>query len=172
VTPSGQVTEFTGFTPGARPLAPTATATHIWVSDSIASRVARIDMDGHVTEFATPRPNSGPRAIVPGPDGNIWFVLAEGNAIGRVSPSGEMHEFPLPTPNASPRGIVVARGEIWFTQNLINRIGRMSLTGELLAEYDIPTPGSGARAMLAMPDGRLYFSQHDIGCIGEIRPAD
>ena len=27
-------------------------------------------MDGRVTEFATPRPNSGPRAIVPGPDGN------------------------------------------------------------------------------------------------------
>lgn len=108
---------------------------------------------------------------MPGPDGCIWFVHAEGNAIGRVTPGGEMREFPLPTPNASPRGIVVARGEeIWFTRNLINRIGRMSLDGEMLAEYQLPTPSSGPRAMVAMRDGRLFVSQHDAGCVGEIRP--
>jgi virginiamycin B lyase len=107
---------------------------------------------------------------VPGPDGAIWFVLAEGNAIARVTPDGAMREFPLPTPNASPRGIVVARGnEIWFTQNIVNRIGRMSLDGEMLGEYDVPTPGSGPRAMVATKDGRLFFSQHDAGSIGEIR---
>jgi virginiamycin B lyase len=38
ITPQWQVTEFGGFAHGGRPLAPTATATHIWVSDSIASR--------------------------------------------------------------------------------------------------------------------------------------
>jgi hypothetical protein len=33
----------------------------------------------------------------------------------------------------------------------------------------LPTPGSGPRAMVALQDGRLFFSLHDIGRIGEIR---
>ncbi len=40
----------------------------------------------------------------------------------------------------------------------------------LIGECDIPTPGSGARAIVGASDGRLFFSQHDIGCIGEVRP--
>ena len=33
-----------------------------------------------------------------------------------------------------------------------------------------PDCGSGARAIVASPDGRLFFGQYDIGRIGEIRP--
>jgi streptogramin lyase len=45
----------------------------------------------------------------------------------------------------------------------------MSLQGEVLAEYPVPTPNSGPRAMLTAPDGRLFFSQHDSSSIGEVR---
>jgi virginiamycin B lyase len=38
----------------------------------------------------------------------------------------------------------------------------------MIGEYDIPTPGSGARCISAMSNGRLYFTQWDAGMIGEI----
>ena len=44
----------------------------------------------------------------------------------------------------------------------------MSAAGEMIGEYDIPTPASGARCILAWPDGRLFFTQYDASLIGEI----
>jgi virginiamycin B lyase len=35
-------------------------------------------------------------------------------------------------------------------------------------EYDIPTPGSGARCIATFADGRLFFTQYDAGLIGEV----
>jgi virginiamycin B lyase len=168
ITPGGVITEFGGFAAGGKPLAPTAMGEFVWFSDSVASRIARVDMTGRVVEHAL-RPGSGPRAIVPAPDGNLCFVLAEGNAIGRLTPDGALTEFALPRPGSSPRGIVVANGdEIWFTENAVNLIGRMNLAGELLAEYEIPTPGSGGRAMVALSETKLFFGQHDVGQICEM----
>ncbi len=46
----------------------------------------------------------------------------------------------------------------------------MSADGIMVGEYDIPVPGSGARCITAMPDGRLFFTQYDAGLIGEIIP--
>jgi len=140
----------------------------VWFSDSVASRIARVDMQGNLTEHALPA-GVGPRAIVPAPDGALWFVLAEGNAIGRMTRDGRASIHPLPRPNSSPRGIVVAGDdEIWFTENLTNLIGRMNLKGEMLAEYAIPTPSSGPRAMLALTPRHLFFGQHDVGQICEM----
>ena len=44
----------------------------------------------------------------------------------------------------------------------------MAPDGTVLGEYDIPTPGSGARCIAPMSDGRLFFTQWDAGLIGEI----
>jgi hypothetical protein len=44
----------------------------------------------------------------------------------------------------------------------------MAPDGTLIGEYDIPTPSSGARCIAALSNGRLYFTQHDAGLIGEI----
>jgi virginiamycin B lyase len=38
----------------------------------------------------------------------------------------------------------------------------------MIGEYDIPTPRSGARCIVAMSDGRVFFTQYDAGKIGEI----
>ncbi len=40
----------------------------------------------------------------------------------------------------------------------------------MIDEYGIPAPASGARCITAMSDGRLFFTQHDVGMIGEIIP--
>jgi virginiamycin B lyase len=46
----------------------------------------------------------------------------------------------------------------------------MTPGGKVLGEYPIPAEGCGARAIVAIPDGRLFFSAHDAGAIGEVIP--
>ena len=90
------------------------------------------------------------------PDGSIWFVQTSSNSLGRVARDGSMREFKVTTPEASLRGVAITPdGKIWCTENAANRIGCMSGAGEMIGEYDIPTPASGARCILAWPDGRM-----------------
>ena len=56
------------------------------------------------------------------------------------------------------------------TENFSNKIGRMAPDGTVIGEYAIPVDGCGARAIVAIPDGRLFFSAHDAGAIGEVIP--
>jgi hypothetical protein len=80
-------------------------------------------------------------------------------------------EEAVPTPNASLRGVAVgANGDLWFTENFANKIGRMSSDGEVIGEYDIPTSATGPRCITAMSDGRFFFTQYDVGLIGEVIP--
>ena len=44
----------------------------------------------------------------------------------------------------------------------------MAPDGTVRGEYDIPTPGSGARCITAFADGRLFFTAYDAGLIGEV----
>ncbi len=92
------------------------------------------------------------------PDGNIWFVETGANALGRLARDGSITEFSIPTPNASARGVTVGPdGALWFTENFANKIGRMNASGAMIAEYDIPTPASGARCIVAPSNGRPIF---------------
>ncbi|MCJ7783561.1 MAG: hypothetical protein MUP41_06480 [Desulfobacterales bacterium] len=124
-----------------------------------------------IREHRIPTPGSKPYIII-GPDESLWFVESVGNAIGRMDLQGKTVAFPLSRPGASPRGIALApNGELWITENAVNRVARMSPTGEILAEYSLPTKQSGPRAIIVIPDGRVFFSQYDAGQIGEIIPA-
>jgi virginiamycin B lyase len=40
----------------------------------------------------------------------------------------------------------------------------------MIGEFDIPMPASGPRCIAALSDGRLFFTQYDVGLIGEIIP--
>ena len=42
---------------------------------------------GVITEFPIPTPDSGPRALAAGPDGNIWFSEFNASKIGRITPA-------------------------------------------------------------------------------------
>jgi virginiamycin B lyase len=128
-------------------------------------------MDGSICEFATPSAASGPRAIVPGPDGHCWFVETSANAIGRIGQDGAIVEFPFPRHGASLRGIdCTPAGEFLITENAANLIAHMTIAGEVIEEYAIPTAQAGARSIVAIPDGRAFFSAFDAGLIGELVP--
>ena len=125
------MTEFSkGLTPGCRPLSPVVRNGDIWFSEYEAGQIGRITMDGHVTEYPIPTPNSEPRAMVTHPDGHIWFVETKANALGRIDAQGRVTEWPVKTPDASLRGVTVAPdGDLWFTENFANKIGRMAPDG-------------------------------------------
>jgi virginiamycin B lyase len=165
----GGIVEFGGFPPDAKPLAPLPLENEIWWSDPPGSRIFRMALDGRITGVVAARPGGGPRAMISCSDGNIWFVLAASHAIGRMDRNGAIAEFPLRA-HSSPRSIVEHAGAIWFTDAGANLIGRMSLGGALLAEYPLPIPAAGLRALKAHRDGRLFFSLFDAGAIGELRP--
>jgi len=111
-----------------------------------------------IREHRIPTPGSKPYIII-GPDENLWFVESVGNAVGRMDLQGKTVAFPLPRPGASPRGIALAPNqEFWIMENAVNMVARMTTTGEILAEYPLPTKQSGPRAIIVIPDGRVFFS--------------
>ena len=93
--------------------------------------------DGHVAEFALPRPNSGPGDITMGPDGALWFVElsggmdglhTDGNRVGRITYSGRITEYPLPPGAASPINIAVGPDRnLWYSRGAA--LGRVTPAG-------------------------------------------
>jgi virginiamycin B lyase len=89
--------------------------------------IGRISMDGTITDFPLPEPDSAPFDIVAGPDGNLWFTDSTRNEVGRISPDGTVARCPVPTADSMPERIAVgADGQLWFTEWSGNRIGRMA----------------------------------------------
>jgi virginiamycin B lyase len=109
---------------------------------------------GKLTQFKVPTPNSEPRSITNGSDGNLWFT--EGNEIftpnpddpdaggtthrniGRITPAGEITEFRIEDgigPNECfclPNDIVQGPGGVlYFTTNNPG-LGRITTSGVVL----------------------------------------
>ena len=72
-------------TPGSRPLSIVVRDGALWFSQAGGNRVARMTLDGEVTEFPIPSADSQPRAMALHPDGSIWFVETGANALGRIA---------------------------------------------------------------------------------------
>jgi virginiamycin B lyase len=71
-------------TPGARPTGIAARADGtIWITEPGVDELAIVTTAG-VSSFPIPFASPGPNAIVPGPEGNVWFTT--GNRIGSISP--------------------------------------------------------------------------------------
>ena len=62
------------------------------------------------------------RALVGGPDGNLWFT--QGNQVVRMTPSGKLKLFAAPAPTSLAVG---PDGNIWFTASEA-QIGRIDLS--------------------------------------------
>ena len=110
---------------------------------------------GKLTQFKVPTPNSQPRHIAVGSDGNLWFT--EGNEVftpgpdpdgggtfhrnvGRITPTGQITEGNIAritdsgvvtegkvVRNGEPFGITVApNGAPWYTMLEANKIARLT----------------------------------------------
>jgi FKBP-type peptidyl-prolyl cis-trans isomerase len=94
-----------------------------------------------ITEFPIPTPDSQPRAIALGADGNIWF----GHVRGRQDRPD--HAGAARSPSSTSRRPTAARarwrpgpdGNIWFSEFHAGKIGRITPTGQI-TEFDAAAP--------------------------------
>ncbi|HEU5248890.1 MAG TPA: hypothetical protein VFW15_02795 [Thermoanaerobaculia bacterium] len=98
----------------------------------------------------------GPRGICLGPDGNVWFTVA--NRVGRITPSGTITSYDLSTANSRPTAIVAGPdGNLWFLEESARRVARVSTAGSI-TEYPIPAANAAPREIVVGPDGAIWFS--------------
>jgi len=156
ISPTGNVVMFpllsSTRSPGSMTAGPDGA---LWFTESDqfdlqGSWIARMTLDGSVTEFQVPAGGQGlatadgSKTIAAGPDGNLWFIELNANKIGRITPAGSITEFNIPTPNSGPGPITVGLdGNIWFTEWSAKKIGRLKLQTCASAPTDLclGTPG-------------------------------
>src|SRR5947207_1989829 len=68
---------------------------------------------------------AGPRAIVAGPDGALWYANYGNNSIGRITTTGRVNSAFHNPSIKRPVGITAGPdGALWFTNSAGNSIGR------------------------------------------------
>src|SRR5690242_855284 len=118
---------------------------------SAVGQPGKVAQAGKVTLHST-RVIYGPRAMVTGPDGALWYTNSIGNSIGRITTSGHVKSaFHAPSIRR-PSGIAAGPdGALWFTNSWT--IGRITTTGQVTV---YPDPGIDTPATItAGPDGAL-----------------
>jgi virginiamycin B lyase len=117
ITPSGQITEFTGVD------SPTSIAAgpdgNLWIASAFTPTISRVTTAGAITVFPVPHT---PSIIRPGAGDNLLFSSFTGNTIASITTDGVVTES-LPFPHSAPLGIAAGqRGDVWFLANGANRV--------------------------------------------------
>jgi virginiamycin B lyase len=148
-------------TPGARPAGIAARADGtIWITEPGVDGFAVVSTVG-VSSFHIPFADAGPKAIVPGPEGHVWFTEENGPWLGRVTSvaltNGSYKRLSLPTEQGTRWLAFGPAGDFWYTSG--NRIGSQSpdywIAGPdcLAAGCDVPVT-----ALAGGPEGSLWFA--------------
>jgi streptogramin lyase len=197
ISPRGRITEFSaGLDVGSEPTAIVAGPDgNLWFTEGgRPAAIGRITPGGTITEFSAGlNARSEPESIVLGPDGNLWFtddgVTNLGiPAIGRITPSGTITEFSacLHTGRLG-NALSITRGpdgNLWFTNNTRSigagvgvGLGPPSAIGRITPSGKITEFSAGLQffsrplAIVAGPDGNLWFTDFDESAIGRISPS-
>ena len=84
---------------------------------------------GVVTLYSA-RVFSGPRQVVAGPYGALWYTNSGNNSIGRITTNGHVKQAFHNRSIRHPEAITVgADGALWFTNAGNNSIGRITTRG-------------------------------------------
>lgn len=86
----------------------------------------------------------------------VWFTESAGNNIGCLTYNdSKVTQIPVPTANSQPWGIVSVpwtNAAAVFTESYGNKVGVVAANGtRKIAEYVVPTPGSGPRKIILDP---------------------
>jgi virginiamycin B lyase len=119
ITPSGQITEFTGVdSPSSIAAGPDG---NLWITSAFTPMIARVTTSVAITVFPV---QHTPSIIRPGAGDNLLFTSFTANTIASITTDGVVTES-LPFPNSAPLGITAAtRGKVWFLGNGSNRVYR------------------------------------------------
>ncbi len=142
ITPSGEITEFTVPTAGARPNTirrgpdPNPAADCAFQRDSLGD-----------AQFSAAYGSFGGCVSTLGSTRTLWFTEDTGNRVAQITTDGTIFEFPLPTPGSHPIGITEGPdGAVWFAENTANEIGRLDV--QAVGQPAAPGLGSDTGGLL------------------------
>jgi len=127
------------------------------------------NVTGKVSEWPVPTPRFA-RDPAPGPDGNIYISVMNGNKIARFdTKTHTFKEWDL-APGHRPHGLLVDKqGIVYYTGNGNGTIGRLDPATGKVTEFKAPSGGS-PHTIVQAADGILWFTVQE-GRIGRLDPA-
>jgi virginiamycin B lyase len=150
---------------------------NLWFAESFPSKVAKITLDGLVTEYS--RPYKGTTMVKGSPDGHIWVTEFYTGSLAILKTDGSLvADVPATSMPSSrePFTLGITTGpdnqHMWFTNAGANTIGRIALDGTALKEFPVPTPNGFPKYITAGPDGAVWFTEEGGDRIGRIGPDD
>jgi YVTN family beta-propeller protein len=109
--------------PNASPGAVVVGADAVWLSDSSANAVTRVDPTGLLTPITV---GQGPSGIAIG-QGAVWVADTLGDAVTRIDPSSRAVTSTIPVGRA-PTGIAVGAGSVWVANSGDGSVTRIDPT--------------------------------------------
>jgi YVTN family beta-propeller protein len=122
--------------PNAGPTGIDLGADAVWVSDSEANNVTRVDPTGLVTSLPV---GHGPSGIAVG-DGGVWVADTSDDSVVRIDPSTRAVTATIPVGHA-PAGVAIGAGSVWVANSGDGTVTRIDPTTDK-AIATIPVGGS------------------------------
>src|SRR5712692_9541679 len=112
-------------------------------------------LTGKVSEWPVPTPKFA-RDPAPGPDGNIYIAVMQGDRIARFdTKSQKFNEWDLP-PGAHPHGLLVDKeGKVWYSGNGNGTIGELDTGSGKVIEHKTPSGGRLERSSGKITEYRM-----------------
>lgn len=148
----------------------------LWYSKDTSSRIGRLPLAGGTgQEFELPGGRGNfPMDLSAGRDGMMWYHDPVKQAVGRVDVQGRATLFQPPAMGGKPfmtRGLAVAAdGSVWVTDMGRNAVHRVDPASGEFTRFDIASPQAQPKAIVAAPDGNLWFAMPAVRMLGRITP--
>jgi virginiamycin B lyase len=149
----------------------------MWVAQAISKNLARVAMDGTVTEY--PLPNTIPLDIAVGSDKKFYVNGGGGIGVLQVDTSGTVTgPFFPPSGNSVNLLSLGPDGNMWFTEGQAStnplQIGEISPAG-VITEHDFHHPNVGSISspfqLVTGPDGNVWFTNNNENSIANLNPS-
>jgi virginiamycin B lyase len=137
-----------------------------------APKIATIDRNMEIAEFALPDPAARPRRIAITPDDQIWYTDFARGYLGHFDPvSHKVEEFASPSgPKSQPYGIVATKGALWYAESGAkpNAVVRFDPNGHTFQSWAIPGGGDIVRNMAVDHDGNPVMADSLVNTVGRV----
>jgi virginiamycin B lyase len=123
-------------------------------------------------EFSIPTLNSGPNAIVAGPNNTLWFVEYAGGKIGEfLELNSSFKEFQIPESGAVPASLAIDHlGRIWFSdQSGPGSIWMLDPATDHFVQYPTISKESKPLFILIDSENDVWFTESTANKIGELQ---
>jgi len=156
---SGEIKLATMPTPRSLPYGMVVNSKNLMFFDMFGTnKMASIDSNMKVTEYALPNAASRPRRIAITSDDAIWYSDFSRGYIGRLDPAtGKVTEWASPSgPKSEPYGIAVIDDIIWYVEANAkpNGLVRFDPKTQAFQSFPIPSGGGVVRNMMPTTDGK------------------